>query len=180
MVGQVTLATDNLKLSSSEKIHLFKVPKFIMKRLRGGALAFCITKKSVIYMIALFCLTELFFTALFIIQRNLIFFAFLVGSLALFGSVTALFSIFAYYPVIAIRKDCAECHFSFHIIAHELNHLSLNSLDKVRVEEATLEQTKKRLIPLLLSSPKMCKDCFFKWREMYSKATSDVLSKSTT
>jgi hypothetical protein len=79
---------------------------------------------------------------------------------------------------ILIRKDCYECQFGFHIVTHERSHLSLNSLDEVLVEEKTVKQTEDRLIPILLSNPKMCKDCFFKWRKIYCRATFDYLKRN--
>ncbi len=51
-----------------------------------------------------------------------------------------------------IRKDCYQCRFAFHILAHEQSHLSLNSLDEFAVEESTLKNTYGKLIPLLLQT----------------------------
>ena len=148
-----------------DKVKFLKLPNSITKRL--GVMAFSIPKKSVIRMVMLFGLAELLFATAFVIQQNFIFLIFLVVSLVLFGFIAVVFFMFSSYPIIAIRKDCSECQFNFHIIAHELNHLRLNSSDETIVEETTIEETKNRLIPLLLSNPEICKDCFFKWRIMF-------------
>jgi len=86
-------------------------------------------------------------------------------------------AILSVLPTILIRKDCFECQFGFHIIAHERNHLKLRKSEAI-VEEETLKQTGTRLIPILLSDPKICKRCVFLWRRMYCKATFNYLRES--
>jgi C4-type Zn-finger protein len=76
--------------------------------------------------------------------------------------------------VIIIRKECDECQFRFYIIAHEKNHLKLNSLDEETVEKETLKQTGSRLFPIILSNPKLCKDCGFRGTKYLEAATKYV------
>ena len=80
-------------------------------------------------------------------------------------------------PTIFIRKDCFECQFGFHIIAHERNHLILRTSEEIVVEEETLKQTGERLVRILLSNPKMCRGCIFLWRKMYCNAVFNYLKK---
>lgn len=155
---------------------LKKIPKQLMQLLMPQkALAFCIPRKTVISAAMLLIVAELCLVVLHFFLAFPVFVMFI----ALVSLGLPLVFMFALYisSTIVIRKDCYECQFSFHIIAHERNHLSLNSLDEAFIEEETLKQTRDRLIPILLSNPKMRKDCFFAWRKMYSQATFDYLKE---
>ena len=76
--------------------------------------------------------------------------------------------------IIIIRKECDECQFHFYIIAHEKNHLKLNSLDEEMVEKETLKQTGSKLFPIILSKPKLCKGCAFRRMKYLEAATKYV------
>jgi hypothetical protein len=154
---------------------VIKVPKVLW--FRPDALAFCMARSrgifflgaSVIYGVFVFNYDYSHFpTSAF----DIAFTVFFAVSCAIFF----LLSFLAALPSIFIRKDCSECQFGFHIIDHERNHLLLNSSDEFTVEEETLKQTKDRLIPLLLSNLKLCKDCPFNGRRMYCKTTLEYLS----
>jgi hypothetical protein len=96
---------------------------------------------------------------------------------AIIWTAVFLLTVLLALPSIFIRKDCSECQLGFHIIAHERNHLLLDLLDEDLVEEETLRLTRNQLIPILLSSPKLCKDCLFPLRKTYSQATFDYLKE---
>jgi hypothetical protein len=83
-------------------------------------------------------------------------------------------------PSIFIRRDCSKCQLSFHIIAHERSHLLLNSRDEALVEEEALKETGNKLIPILLSNPKMCKHCVFPLRKIYAQATFNYLNEGVS
>jgi len=92
-------------------------------------------------------------------------------------SIVFLLLILLALPTIFIRKDCYECQFGFHIMAHERNHLLLGASDEIVVEGETLKQTEDRLIPIFLSNSKMCNDCLFLGRKMYCQAGFNYLKK---
>jgi len=92
-------------------------------------------------------------------------------------SIAYIFLILLALPTIFIRKGCSECQLGFHILAHERNHLLLNSSDEALVEEEALKQTGDKLIPILLSNPKLCKDCVFPLRKIYALATFKYLKE---
>lgn len=94
---------------------------------------------------------------------------------------TALFSMIflTLLPAIFIRKDCFGCQFGFHIVAHERNHLLLQTSNEEVVEEETLGETASKLIPILLSNRKICKGCVFSWRKMYCVAAVNYVKKET-
>jgi hypothetical protein len=99
--------------------------------------------------------------------------------------VTTLFAAFSFLalasmPTIFIRKDCSNCQLSFHILAHERNHLSLNSRDEALVEEEALKETGNKLIPILLSNAKLCNDCVFPLRKIYAQATFNYLKEGAS
>lgn len=152
----------------------------VSKRLMGflmprRALAFCIPKTSAVGASAVAILATMLIVVLyhFLAFPN---FVLLIFSILL-GFPLAFMIALYFSSAVVIRKDCYGCILGFHIIAHERNHLALNSRDEVMVEEETLKQTQDRLIPILLSDPKICKDCFFAWRRMYCRATHDCLSE---
>ena len=58
-----------------------------------------------------------------------------------------------------------------------MSHIKLKERNEIITERETLKQTKDALIPLLLSEPKMCKDCLFHWRQMYCEATYEYANK---
>jgi len=152
---------------------MLRIPRALMIR---NALAFCIPRKSLIRITVLFTVTEIALYSFHYFLATPVFTmlipAILLGLLLVFMFALNISS------AIVIRRDCCECQLGFHIIAHEQTHLRLNSLDERRVEEETLRQTGAQLIPILLSNPAMCKDCFFRWRKMYCQATYSYLKKS--
>ena len=79
------------------------------------------------------------------------------------------------FPTIFIRKDYFECQLGFYIIDHERNHLLLRESEKI-VEEETLRKNRDRIIPILLSNHKICKDCPFFIRKIFSQATFNYLN----
>lgn len=137
------MGREGLDKVSAEKLPMFnnvkfwKLPNSIMKMWRK--MAFSIPKKSVMRTIKLLSLPELLIVAMLVINPNVNFFI-LLGILVLLVFVTAIFLMVNYYPIIAIRKDCFNCRFNFQVIAHELNHLRLNSSDETTVEETTIKE----------------------------------------
>jgi hypothetical protein len=102
---------------------------------------------------------ELFLFTLNAFYPNLIFVITIVAWLIYCGILFALALTMHFLGVIIIRKECDDCQFRFHIIAHEKNHLKLNSLYDDMVERETWKQTGSSLLPLILSNPVLCKDC---------------------
>ena len=136
--------------------------------------AFCIPKKSVIPIVVLVILVEAAFILFYLKATKPIFLVFaLIG--AIIGVTLLSISLFG---VIVIRKDCFNCQFAFHILEHEKSHLRLNSLNELAVEQDALKQTYTKLIPLLLSNPKLCKECGFMWRRMYGEATLKFIKEN--
>lgn len=91
--------------------------------------------------------------------------------LILFGSLLVLVSILHLRGTISIRKECCECQLGFHIIEHERTHLKLNSRNEELVDKETLKQTGSKLFPIILSKPKLCKDCVFRRKKYFVAAT---------
>ena len=94
----------------------------------------------------------------------------------IWSSVFILFILSA-LPTVFIRKGCFNCQFGFHIVEHERKNLLFKTLKEILVEEETLRHTGGQLIPILLSNPKICRDCPFNWRKMYCQATLNYLKK---
>lgn len=152
---------------------IIKIPKALMIR---KALAFCIPRKSLIGIGVSFAVAEIAFYLFHYFLATPVF-TILIPTILLGIPLVIVFAL-NISSAIVIRKDCYKCQLGFHIIAHEQTHLILNSLDEHRVEEETLKQTGAQLVPILLSNPTMCKDCFFRWREMYCQATYSYLKKN--
>ena len=151
---------------------MLKVPKRLWP---WRALALCVPKRRGITVL----LASAFIGISLVILHYYVvmpFFIMLLG-VPIVGALLFVFAL-SISSTILIRKDCYGCQFGFHIVTHERSHLSLNSLDEVLVEEKTVKQTGDRLIPILLSNPKICKDCFFRWRRMYCQATFDYLKRN--
>jgi len=154
---------------------ILKIPKRLWLLKYG--LAFCAPRNSVI----LLCVALTFFGCfLFILD-----FYVKVPLLVIAIHATTLFAAFSFVtlaalPSIFIRKDCSKCQLSFHIIAHERSHLLLNSRDEALVEEEALKETGNKLIPILLSNPKLCKDCVFPLRKIYAQATFNYLNEGVS
>lgn len=152
---------------------ILKVPKWLMgilfpwKRAQGSSYS----RQSKIVFVLVLVTAEIFEAALYILSREISVFLIMVASLAFFGG---LFAIIFFFPI-WIRKDCFDCELGFHVIAHERTHLRLNLRDEERVETETLKETRNRLIPLLLSNQRICKDCRFRWYKMLSQSTSEYL-----
>jgi hypothetical protein len=77
----------------------------------------------------------------------------MMAYLIFLGGHFVLAFILHFLGLIIIRKECDQCQFRFYIIAHEKNHLKLNSLDDELVEKETLKQTGSKLFPIILSKP---------------------------
>jgi hypothetical protein len=82
-----------------------------------------------------------------------------------------IFLVVVHFFPIAVRKDCFNCQFGFHVIAHEQTHLRLNCRDEDLVEMETWKETGKHLIQLLLSNPRTCKNCRFEYYKLVSNST---------
>ena len=147
---------------------ILKIPKWLWKSKR---LAFCMPRNQAISSL-LILMGIAVFLGLYSYYGRIHFLinVLLIASLVFGFSLVAL----GLLPTIFIRKDCFECQFGFHIIAHERNHLRLRTSEEI-VEEEALKQTGDRLIPILLSNPKICKGCPFLWRKMYCHATFNYL-----
>jgi hypothetical protein len=162
-----------LKNAKPEKL-ILKIPKWFWKLLRLPSVAFCLPRtRAVLLTLALIGVG--FFEVIFAHYVYLPFSAKLISTVLWFLLFS--FAILSVLPTIFIRKDCFECQFGFHIIAHERNHLKLGKSEQI-VEEETLNHTGERLIPILLSSPRLCKDCRFLYRKMYCQATLNYIKES--
>ena len=149
---------------------ILKIPKLLW---RSKGLAFCYPLNKAVLSFSVL-IVFLFFWGLF----SYYVYVPLLVNVSVGATWVFAFSLIALslLPTIFIRKDCFECQFSFHIIAHERNHLILRKSEEI-VEEETLKQTGVQLIPLLLSDSKMCKDCLFLWHKLYCQATFNYLRK---
>jgi len=150
---------------------ILKIPKKLWI-LKSRGLAFCMPRRLAV----VFFIVSIIFIPFIILNHYYFQVSILqwVVDVTAWGIVVSL-STLLFLPTIFIRKDCFECQFSFHIIAHERNHLLLNSSDEITIEEETLKQTRGQLISLFLSEPKMCRDCLLKGRKLYCQATFDYL-----
>lgn len=149
---------------------LLKVPRrFWFIR---SSLGFCMPSKNVKTMFLLMTVSGVC-SGICIYYCGICHFAVLFS--AIVWVIVSIFAILLALPTIFIRKDCFECQLGFYIIAHERNHLLLNSSDEVYVEEETLKQIRNQLVPILLSNPKLCKNCAFQLRRVYSQATYSYL-----
>jgi hypothetical protein len=159
----------------SEHERISKVPKWLMGILFPGkrAQGFSFTKQSRIVIALVLVLAEVSEAALYTLSRSLSLLIIMLGSLAFFGSLLVIISVFP----ICIRKDCFDCTLGFHVVAHERTHLRLSSLDEEQVETETLKETRNRPMPLLLSNQRICKGCRFRWYRMFSEATSEYLKE---
>ena len=153
---------------------ILKVPKWLWKLLPFPSVAFCMTQlRAVLLTLALIGVG--FFGAMFAYYVYIPFPTKVITTVLWFLLFS--FVILLFLPTIFIRKNCFECQLGFHIIAHERNHLKLRKSEQI-VEEETLKRTGARLIPILLSNPKLCKDCRFWLRKMYCHATLNYLKES--
>jgi hypothetical protein len=151
---------------------LLRIPKQIWFVRHG--LAFCVPRNSVTMLFVVLTFAGCFLFILdFYVNASL--FAIAIHTYMLVAAFS--FLALAALPTIFIRKDCSKCLLSFHILAHERNHLLLNSRDEALVEEEALKQTGKKLIPILLSNPKLCKDCVFPLRKIYTQVTFNYLKE---
>lgn len=151
---------------------LLRIPKKLWLIKRG--LAFCAPRNTIIILSGILTIAGscLFMLDLYV---NAPFIAIIIHVMA--WSIAYIFLILLALPTIFIRKDCSECQLGFHIIAHERNHLLLNSADEALVEEEALKQTRDKLIPILLSNTELCKDCVFPLRKIYAQATFNYLKE---
>jgi hypothetical protein len=151
---------------SNKEPRTLKIPKFIMKYIlaKGKIPAFCYLKRDKIGILFAVILVELLIGFFYLNNPNTFFTFFLIGSVVFFPVYLAI--LFRYQ--IFIRADCYNCPLSFHLIAHEKAHLSLNSSDENLTEREALKTTKDRLIPLL-ANQQICKDCIFWLRKIYAE-----------
>ena len=158
---------------NSEHERILTIPRWVMQIIRHNAHGYSYNKQSRIVITLAFVMAEVSEAVLYILSQNFYLLSILLVSSVLFGSLLVIMFVF---PIV-VRKDCSDCEFGFHIIAHERTHLRLNSLDEDKVETETLKETRNRLIPLLLSNQKACKGCRFKYYGMLSQSTSEYLKK---
>jgi hypothetical protein len=148
-----------------KKNRILFFPKWVMHRRPFYPLAFSSVRFTVLGMAALLGLTELIIGAMYVMSNGFAPFWILTGvALATVGAFLVFSAALYRFKVIVINRDCFNCQFSFHVIAHETNHIRLNSHDEKKVEEETLKQNRKRFIPMLIrfSIPKLCKYCAFR------------------
>lgn len=136
----------------------------------------CFPQKSVLYFGILVFFPELVFLVLYAFDPSPLVAGTMLAWLILFGSLLVLVSILHFRGTISIRKECCECQLGFHIIEHERTHLKLNSRNEELVERETLKQTGSKLFPIILSKPKLCKDCAFR-RKKYLVATTEFAER---
>lgn len=154
---------------------ILKIPKKLWF-LRTTALAFCMTRnRAVPFLLVLIGLG--FFEVMFVYYAPTPFRVTVIATIL--WSISFSWIILLALPTIFVRKDCFECQFGFHIIAHERKHLVLGTSEEKTVEEETLKQTGDCLIPILLSNPRICKGCPFLWRKMYCQETFNYLKNRT-
>jgi hypothetical protein len=154
---------------------ILKVPRWLMGILFPWKYAqgFSVPNRSRKLFVLILIMTEASEAVLYVLGRNLSVLWIMLGSLAFFVSLLV---VTFFFPIF-IRKDCFNCEFRFHIVAHEQAHLSLDSYDEEQVETETLKETRNRLIPLLLSNQRICKNCRFRWYKMLSQSTSEYLEE---
>lgn len=141
-----------------------------------GSVAFCMPRKNVKILFPTSIIAAVFTIAL--TYYGVCYFGFPFFCLVIFTAIwTVIFLkiVLVALPSIFIRKDCSKCRLGFHIITHERNHLLLNSSDETFVEKVTLKQTRKQLIPILLSGFKLCEDCG-RWFKLYAQSPSKYLN----
>lgn len=160
-----------MEKNKPEKL-ILKIPKWFWKLLQVKSVAYCVTRMRAISF-AVLCVSIGIFGLIFAYHFSAPLRTVIVPIViwAFFFSLSVLWLL----PTIFIRRDCFECQFGFHIITHERNHLSLRESEEI-VEEETVKQTGEQLIPILLSDPKLCKNCPFSLRKTYSLATFNYLS----
>jgi len=122
----------------------------------------------------IFFVPELFLLTLNAFYPNLVLVIEMMVWLIYVGGHFVVAFILHFLGIIIIRKECDECQFRFYIIAHEKNHLKLNSLDEELVEKEMLTQTGSKLFPIILSKPKLCKGCAFRRTKYLEAATKYV------
>lgn len=154
---------------------ILKIPKRLWLLKHG--LAFCVPRNSVIILFVMLTFVGCF---LFLLDFYVRFSLFVIVIHATMLIVAFSFGTLVALPSIFIRKDCFKCQLSFHIIAREQSHLLLNSSDEALVEEEALRETGNKLIPILLSNPKLCKDCVFPLRKIYAQATFNCLKEEVS
>jgi hypothetical protein len=147
-----------------------------MRRIRD-AQGVSFPQKTVMYVSVLFIVPEAFFIVLHFFYPHPFFAVSMFVGLIFLGIPAIIIWAMFILRVVLIRKDCNNCQFRFHIIAHEMNHLKLNSLDENRVEEETLKQTGERLFPIILSNPELCKDCGFRKKRYIEAAAKYLIQK---
>jgi hypothetical protein len=140
-----------------------------MRRLKVQGI--CFPQKSVLYTGIWLFFPELFLLVLYAFDPSPVVAGAMLSWLTIFGSLLVLVSILHFLRIISIRKECCECQLGFHIIEHEIAHLKLNSRDEDLVDKETLKQTGSKLFPIILSKPKLCKDCVFRRKKYFVAAT---------
>ena len=152
---------------------ILKIPKHLWLW-RTKAPAFCMTGRRAMTFLSI-SIGAVFFLLIF---HSYIYIPFIITLIETTLWVILLsWSVLLVLPTIFVRKECFECQFGFHIIAHERNHLLLGRSEEIIVEEETLRQTGNRLISILLSNPSICKGCPFLWGKMYCQATLNYLER---
>ncbi len=137
-------------------------PKWLMHRWPLYPLAFCSIKETVLVMAGILFSVELFFGVMYFISDGRFPVTLpAIGVFATFGSLFLFFVYLYFSKTYVISKDCLNCQFSFHIIAHETIHIQSNTSNELKVERQTLSETRDRLMPLLKKGPKVCSYCVF-------------------
>lgn len=145
------------------------VTSWIMRRLKVQGI--CFPQKSVLYAGVWLFLPLSLLLVLYAFDPSPVVAGTMLSWLTLFGSLFVYVSILHFLRIISIRKECCECQLGFHIIEHEKTHLKLNSRNEELVDKETLKQTGSKLFPIILSKPKLCKDCAFRRKKYLIAAT---------
>ena len=144
------------------KVRLLVFPTWVMHRRPFYPMAFSSVRFTVLGVTGLLGFSELFLGIMYFISNGCLPFWLLTAiALSTIGSIFVFYLALYVSKTLVISKDCFECQFSFHVIAHETNHIKMNSHSEKKVEEETLKQTRDKLIPLLSATPKFCNYCAF-------------------
>lgn len=150
-------------MSKNKRVRILVFPKWFMHRWPKRPLAFCSVRVTVLGTAGLLIFVEFFLVLIYYLSKGLFpFFLLSAVALSTIGSIFVFFLALYTFKTLVISKDCYNCQFNFHIIAHETTHITRNWFNEMKVEEETLKQTREKLMPLLNSKPELCKYCVFR------------------
>jgi hypothetical protein len=158
------------------EVRIWKIPGWLLRHFKK-AQGLSSPQKTVVYLGLLFSGIEVFLLVLNLFASSFGLAIVTVASVIVLGTILTVSIVMYFFRIIIVRKECHDCQFGFYIVAHEINHLKLNSLDEDMVERETQKQTGSRFFPLILSNPVLCKDRVFRRKKYRAAAEEYVKSK---